>query len=393
MEQSSFTSTKGKLICSEDGRYYSFVPAYLPVELDYYDELIRLLSNASEKLGELKSLGIGLEGNIGFAPGLFIRPYLRREAVLSSKIENTMSTLHEVLEAEELKQFKDEDLRSDLFEVLNYAHAQDLGIKMINEGSAINTDFITKLHSILLRRVRGEGAKPGALRDRQNWISKAGFPDIRDAVYVPPPANVVPDLLSNLFNYMESSDDPQLIKTALMHYQFEAIHPFWDGNGRIGRLLIIMYMIKSGVLVQPFLYMSDYFERNRDLYYSLLLDVSKTGNYADWIKFFLRGVIEQSDSIMSKTKALLSYYSEVKGKLGNAAAGSAARLAGHLFTHPIITIPSAARALKLSYPSIKKSAEKLVDLGILQKYERSITSAGRRPMVFVATKIMEIYNT
>jgi len=393
MEQSGFTSTKGKLIRSEDGRYYSFVPAYLPVELDYDDELIRLLSNASEKLGELKSLGLGLEGSIGFAPGLFIRPYLRREAVLSSKIENTMSTLHEVLEAEELKQFKDEGPRGDLLEVLNYVHAQDLGIDMIKKGSAINTDFIMKLHSILLRHVRGEKAKPGALRDGQNYIAKAGFSDIRDAVYVPPPANIVPELLSNLFNYIESGDDPQLIKTALMHYQFEAIHPFWDGNGRIGRLLIIMYMIKSDVLMNPFLYMSDYFERNRDLYYSLLLDVSRVGNYADWIKFFLRGVIEQSDGVMSKTKALLSYYSEVKEKLGNAATGSAAKLAIHLFTNPIITIPSAASALKLSYPSVKKSAAKLMDLGILQKYERSITSAGRRPMLFVATKIMEIYNT
>jgi len=392
MEQSGFTSTKGKLIRSEDGRYYSFVPAYLPIKLDYDDELIHLLSNASGKLGELRSLGLGLEGSIGFDPRLFIRPYLRKEAVLSSKIENTMSTLHEVLEAEELKQFKDEGSRGDLLEVLNYVHAQDLGIKMINEGSAINTDFIMKLHSILLRHVRGEKAKPGALRDSQNYIAKAGFSDIRDAVYVPPPANVVPELLSNLFNYMESSNDLQLIKIALMHYQFEAIHPFLDGNGRIGRLLIIMYMIKSSVLVHPFLYMSDYFERNRDLYYSLLLDVSRAGNYADWIKFFLRGVIEQSDSVMSKAKVLLSYYSEVKEKLGNTATGSAGRLADRLFTHPIITIPSAASALKLSYPSVKKSVAKLMDLGILQKYERSILGAHRRPMMFVAPKIMEIYN-
>jgi len=395
MNPSDFNATKGRLIRSEDGSYYSFVPAYLPIELGYDSNLVSLLEQASQKLGELKTLGVGLDTSIGFAPQLFIRPYLRREAVLSSKIENTISTLHEVLEAEELGQ--NEVLKEssgkieDLLEVLNYVHAQDLGIDMIKKGSAINIDFITKLHAILLRHVRGEHAKPGLLRDRQNWISKEGFPDIRDAVYVPPPANIVPELLSNLFNYMESSNDPQLIKIALMHYQFEAIHPFLDGNGRIGRLLIIMYLIKTGLLVHPFLYMSDYFEKNKVQYYTLLLDVSKAGAYADWIKFFLRGIIEQSSTIINKTSALLSYHSEIIEKLGNERSRVAARLADYLFTHPIITVPNAARALSVSYPSVKKTVEKFISLGILHESEGRAIGRGKRPALFMALKIIQQY--
>jgi len=395
MKESDFTATKGRLISSEDGSYQSFVPAYLPINLDYNTDFVSLLEKASQKLGELKTLSVGLDSSIGFAPQLFIKPYLRQEAVLSSRIENTISTLYDVLEAEALGsdklQSKDESLKGDLFEVLNYVRAQNAGIEMIENGGAINIDLITRLHSILLRNVRGERAKPGLLRDKQKWISRGGFPDIKDAVYVPPPANLVPELLNNLFNYMESSDDPQLIKIALMHYQFEAIHPFWDGNGRIGRLLIIMYLIKRGLLTHPFLYMSDYFERNRELYYNLLMNVSKTGAYEEWIKFFLIGIIEQSDSVINKTRALLSYYSEIRKKLGNTREGVAMKLADYIFTHPIITIPNVARDLDVSYPAIKKAVVKFIDLGILEKSNNRATSSSKKPMIFIAPEIIEKY--
>ncbi len=389
MDISAFINTNGRLEKDNAKGYYYFVPAELPVRLDVDDELLDLLVRASRALGSLKSLEMEFNATIGFSAFLFIRQYLRSEAVLSSKIEGTASTLYDVLEAEASLMARKSEARGDLLEVLNYVAAQEKGVSMINAGSVIDIDFITELHSALLSHVRGESGRPGRIREVQNYISRAGLPDLKDAVYVPPKPSLVPVLLSNLFSYMSVKGTPNIIKVALMHYQFEAIHPFLDGNGRIGRLLIMLYLIKLGELGQPLLYMSAYFERNRDEYYRLLLEVSASGRYAEWVKFFMKGIIEQSESALSKSSKLFEYHGEIAKRLKVTGRSTALKLADTLFTHPIITISMAANLMGVSYPAAKASVYEAVKLGILQ--EESNSNA-KRQKKFIATSIIDIYD-
>lgn len=390
MDISAFGNTRGMLKRDEEKGYYYFVPAELPVKLDIDDELLELLLRASKALGGLKSLEMEFNATIGFSATLFIRPYLRKEAVLSSKIEGTVSTLYDVFEAEASLGTGKSETSRDLLEVLNYVATQERGISMIKAGSAINTVFVTELHSILLRHVRGERDRPGRIREVQNYISRAPLPGLNDAVYVPPKAEMVPEMLDNLFSYMSAGATLDIIKVALMHYQFEAIHPFLDGNGRIGRLLIILYLIRYGELGQPLLYMSAYFERNRDEYYKLLLEVSKSGGYAEWVKFFAKGIIEQSESALSKSSRLFEYHREITEKLKETGRSTALTLADTLFTHPIITISMAAKLMGVSYPAAKASVYEAVGLGILQQHEGS--GSTNRKKRFVAREILEIYD-
>ncbi|MCL4388502.1 Fic family protein, partial [Candidatus Marsarchaeota archaeon] len=209
------------------------------------------------------------------------------------------------------------------------------------------------------------------------------------AIYVPPKPSLAPALLGNLFSYMSVPGIPDIIKVALMHYQFEAIHPFLDGNGRIGRLLIMLYLIKLGELGQPLLYMSAYFERNRDEYYRLLFEVSASGKYAEWVKFFVKGIIEQSESALSKSSKLFEYRGEIAKKLKATGRSTALKLADTLFTHPIITIPMAAKLMSVSYPAAKASVNEAVKLGILQEDK---DPSAKRPKMFIATSIIDIYD-
>ena len=390
MNISAFSSTRGRLERDEEKDYHYFMPAGLPVGFDIDDVLLGLLVRASKALGELKNLGMEFGATMGFSAMLFIRPYLRKEAVLSSKIEGTVSTLYDVLEAEASPRAGKAETMGDLLEVLNYVAAQEKGISMLKAGSDINAGFVTELHSTLLRHVRGERDRPGKIREVQNYISRAGLPDLKDAVYVPPKAKLVPALLDNLFSYMSAEGMPGIVKVALMHYQFEAIHPFLDGNGRIGRLLIMLYLIRYGDLSQPLLYMSAYFERNREEYYRLLLEVSTSGRYAEWVKFFMKGIIEQSESALSKSSRLFEYHREIAKKLKETGRSTALKLADMLFTHPIITIPMAAKLMGVSYPAAKASVYEAAMLGILQQQEMpGITG---RPKRFVAREILDIYD-
>ena len=390
MDISAFGNTRGRLERDEEKGYYYFVPAGLPVKFDIDDDLLELLLRASKALGRLKSLEMEFDATIGFSATLFIRPYLRKEAVLSSKIEGTVSTLYDVFEAEASLGTGKPETRGDLLEVLNYVAAQEKGISMIKAGSDINAGFVTELHSALLMHVRGERNMPGKIRAVQNYISRAGLPGMNDAVYVPPEAKMVPKTLDNLFSYMSAEATPGIIKVALMHYQFEAIHPFLDGNGRIGRLLIMLYLIKYGEIGQPLLYMSAYFERNRNEYYRLLLEVSTSGRYAEWVKFFAKGIIEQSESALSKSYRLFEYHREIAKKLKETGRSTALKLADTLFMHPIITISMAAKLMDVSYPAAKASVYEAIRLGILHQQEMiGIANRGKR---FVAHEILEIYD-
>ncbi len=388
MDVSGFKRPSGRLIRNARRGYYSFIPPGLPVRFEKDDEFIDLLARASQKLGELNGLGRALDETLGNVTRRLIIPYLRNEAVLSSRIEGTLSTLQEVMENEIGIAPLDEDSRGSMREVMNYVIAQDAGMDMIRHGREINVTFVKRLHALLLKGVRGEKAVPGELRALQNYISQPGQ-RIDSATFVPPPPEMVERLLASLFAYMDSSREPVLVKLGMMHYQFEAIHPFLDGNGRIGRLLMILYLIRQHALEVPLLYMSEYFERNRMEYYSLLLEVSRNSAYPQWMKFFLNGVITQADAIIRKTNMLLAYHDGLVKKIKEGSSSAKAyELFLMLFSNPITVIPRAADRLGLSYPAAKNAVEDLVRLGVLKQEGR-----GKKAKRFVAGRILEIFRS
>ncbi len=390
MDVSGFKRPSGRLVRNTRRDYYSFIPSNLPVKFEKDDEFIDLLAAASQKLGELNGLGKALDETLGNVTRRLIIPYLRNEAVLSSKIEGTLSTLQEVMENEIGITPNSEESRGNMREVTNYAIAQDAGIDMIRHGREINVTFVKRLHALLLKGVRGEEAVPGEIRALQNYISRPGQ-KISSATYVPPPPERVERLLASLFSYMDSSTEPVLVKLGMMHYQFEAIHPFLDGNGRIGRLLMILYLIRQRALELPLLYMSEYFERNRMEYYSLLLEVSRSSAYLTWMKFFLNGVITQSDSIIRKTNALLVYHDGLAKRIKKEASSAKAyELFLMLFSNPITVIPRVADRLEISYPAAKNAVDDLVRLGILKQGGKGHKAKAR---MFVADRILDIFRS
>ena len=257
--------------------YWAFIPNPLPPSIIYKD-LINLLSEADRLLGELSGTGRTL-----LNPYLLIGPYTRREAVSSSRIEGTEASLSDLFyfEAAETEKPK----VSDVKEVKNYVKAMEAGIKRLKD-LPISVRLIREIHKILMQGVRGEQAEPGELRKSQNWIGRQGC-TLNEATFVPPPIDEMAKALSDWENYLHSNPkEPPLIQCALMHYQFEAIHPFLDGNGRIGRLLITFFLCEKGFLTQPLLYLSEFFEKHRSEYYSRLLGVSQRGEWKEWIEFF-----------------------------------------------------------------------------------------------------------
>lgn len=388
VDVSGFKRPSGRLIRNARRGYYAFVPSRLPARFEKDDEFIELLSRASQKLGELAGLGRALEETLGNITRRLVMPYLQNEAVLSSRIEGTLSTLQEVMENEIGIAPKGEDSRGSMREVTNYIRAQDAGIDMIRHGKQINTALIRRLHQILLRGVRGEEAIPGDLRELQNYISQPGQ-RIGSATYVPPPPEMVRGLLNSLFSYMETSREPILVRLGMMHYQFEAIHPFLDGNGRIGRLLIILYLMRQKTLDIPLLYMSAYFERNRMEYYSLLLEVSRNSSYLQWMKFFLTGVSMQAESVISKTNRLLEYYDSLSGRIKEECSSAKAHdLFLMLFSNPVMTIPRAADRLGISYPAAKAAIQEMVGIGVLKPL-----GGKHRAKRFIASSIFDIFRS
>ncbi|MEM0074540.1 MAG: Fic family protein [Candidatus Micrarchaeaceae archaeon] len=390
MDTSEFSKPAGEFvdINGSDGLMYkAFVPAKLPVKIDFDNEALVLLEKAGQSLGRLDGIGKYLVKMLNVDMAYFIRPYLRNEAVMSSRIEGTRSTLLDVLDAEMKGDTAQEESKGDLFEVLNYVRAQNYGMQYITHSNDIGLELIKELHKRLLMHVRGEKAQPGSFREVQNYISKYQTGrGIEYATYIPPPPGMVPQLLENLVEYMESGQDPPLVKIALMHYQFEAIHPFLDGNGRIGRLLIMLYAAKEKVLTEPLLYMSEYFEANRLDYYSLLLNVSKNSAYLEWIKFFLTGIVSQSEKTIRGMESMVEYYDNKRGIINSKYSKSTLAVFQFLFSHPMITLPMAAKMLNLKYPTVKKAAMNLIEEGVLEKMEWK-----KRPTRFIAKTLYEIH--
>jgi len=369
-----------------EAAYHAFVPAPLPPSLPLDADLWRALSAADRALGELAGLGRTL-----LNPHLLIQPFIRREAVLSSRIEGTRTTLAGLYAFEagqlDLLGLPADALDHDAREVFNYVRALEYGLERL-ATLPLSGRFIRELHARLLEGVRGGYATPGESRTNQNWIGRPGS-TLNSATYVPPPAasGELADCLAAFERYLHAEDEyPPLVRLAFIHYQFEAIHPFGDGNGRLGRLLLTILLADWGLLPQPLLYLSAFFEDHRQDYYDLLLRVSERGDWSAWVLFFLSGVTEQARDAADRVKRLQDLQREWRERLaGVQGSGSLLRLVDELIATPLLTVGQAQRALGVTYRTAGLSVRKLVDAGVLRPLDER--AYGRR---FVADRVLEI---
>lgn len=380
MEVSEFKGAFGKLDEREDkeyGKYFSFIPNKLPPKFDYNPLLVLALSKADSTLSKLSGAGLLLPN-----PDLLIIPYLKKEALSSSRIEGTQISLSDYF-LSEAKGITKEDIEAT--EVGNYLHAIRRTLKEI-ETKPISIKLIKEMHRILLKGVRGNELLPGNFRPVQNWIGPKNT-KIKDATFVPPPKEEVERLIRELIDYLNTYDEmPLLIKCALMHYQFETIHPFCDGNGRIGRALITLYLCKKNKISKPLLYASDYFEKHRREYYDTLLTTNKTGKFEDWIKFFLEAIKVQSEDALDRTIKIQKLREKYLGKTKNhKQASNLLNVIDNLFLNPFVQINQIALTLNVTYPTAKKAVDNLVKLDILKPLKGI-----ERNKIFVAHEILNI---
>ncbi len=344
--------------------YSAFIPSPLPPQppIAVTGELQALLSKADRELGRL-------DGSIQTLPNpdLFVLMYVRKEAVLSSQIEGTQSSLQDLLAAE-AKVFAKESPR-DVAEVVNYVKAINHGLGRL-EKLPVSIRLFREIHAILLAGVRGSALTPGELRRSQNWIGPAGC-TLTDAAFIPPPPEEVPEALGNLEKFLHQDDDiPLLVKIGLAHAQFETIHPFLDGNGRIGRLLITFLLCERGILQKPVLYLSYYFKRHRQAYYDHLQTVRDAGDWEGWLAFFLRGIVEVSAQATETARRILalreSHRTLITENLGRAA-GNGHRVLEHLYKKPILSVKEVRVITGTSNPAANQLVQKLVKQGILNE--------------------------
>jgi cell filamentation protein, protein adenylyltransferase len=357
-----------------DAAYWAFAPAPIPRSLDLSSSTVYQLSEADRAVGALAGLGSRLPN-----PHLLIQPYLRREAVASTRIEGTQSTLSEVLSAEAQLRVATEDQR----EVLNYVRALERGIELLPE-LPLSKRLIREIHAELLRGVRGQEGTPGEFRRSQNWI---GGRNPNEAVFVPPPVDRLEDALDDFESFLhEDVNVPILVRCALAHFQFETIHPFLDGNGRLGRLLIVFHLVERGVLQQPLLYLSAFFERNRQSYVDALQAVRERGDLDGWIDFFVRGVAEQARAALSSAESLLRLREEFRLRLRDAGArGSAIDAAESLIGNPYVTVPRLASTLGVSRQGAQYVIRTLERVGIVDEL---VTDS--RPVLYVARSVLDV---
>jgi Fic family protein len=361
MDKNMFKNANGEIlnITNNSKKYSVFIPNNLPVKINYNEEIIKKIELANNYLGKLSGLINNLPN-----PDLFLQPYLKREAVLSSRIEGTRSSLSDIFKADLEKKHLDNDLK----EVLNYIKALEFGLENVNKNK-LSVKLLLTLNKILLTDVRGHNQDTGKIRNIQNWI---GNPDsnLETSLYNPPNPEKVYELLNNLVDYINLEDNTSiLIKSAIVHYQFEAIHPFIDGNGRVGRLLIILYLYISKLLDKPILYLSEYFEKNKEQYYFHILNVSTNSDYNSWFKYFLDGVIEQSLKTIERVNKLLKYRIETRTYLKKENVNmNVMRVFDYLFSNPYIDVIKGKKILEINnYTTSKRTILKLVELGILKE--------------------------
>lgn len=367
----------GTLVQSLEG-ITCFRPNPLPPDIQLDLQTAVILSQADLSLGKLSGAAQTLPN-----PHLLIAPFLRREAILSSRIEGTVASAKEVASFE-LDPSR-EPAKQEVREVSNYVLALKFGLERLKE-LPVSLRLIRELHAHLLRGVRGSDRHPGEFRTVQNWIAPRGSP-VEQARYVPPS---VPDMRTALDHFEkflhQQNERPPLVDLALIHYQFEAIHPFEDGNGRIGRLLISLLLCERALLSEPLLYLSAYFDRHSKEYTDLLLKVSQKGAWIEWIRFFLKGVAEQSKDAEIRCRKLLKLWQEYRSRIQKVNAPALGlKLVDHLFGQPLITVPIAKTLLDVTYRTAKNNLDKLAAEGILRQ---SRTAQGTR--FYLADKILKL---
>ena len=358
------------------GAYAAFVPAPLPPVLEWTPRLIGVLSDADRLIGRLAGEGGRLPN-----PHILMRPFVRREAVLSSKIEGTQATLGELLAAEAgaAVERSPEDLR----EVGNYVAALEHGISLLQE-LPLCVRLVRELHTKLMEGVRGQNATPGIFRTTQNWIGKPGS-TLATASYIPPPPGEVEPCLAAWEKFLHESDLPPLVTIALAHYQFEAIHPFLDGNGRVGRLLITLFLIERKILPTPLLYLSAFFEAARRDYYDGLRGVSTSGAWNEWLEYFLLGVARMSEDALSRATRINDLLAEWHGKLAGHSTNTPIRVLGLLAANPFVTITGAANQLSVAFTTVQRAIERLESSGIVRQ-----VSDAKRDRVYCAQAVLDI---
>jgi len=358
----TYPDNRAGVFVHQDGGYDTFIPHPLPPKgLDLDEGLLFLLSKADSALARLDGVTQVLPN-----PDLFVAMYVKKEALLSSQIEGTQASLQGVLEFE--AHMKPRDDINEIREVMNYIKALHHGIEKL-EFSDVSLDLIHEIHRFLIKGTRGTHKLPGQLRRVQNWIGLPGG-TIHDAVFIPPPPEKVPELMGDLVQFIQAGDKtPTLVKAALIHAQFETIHPYLDGNGRMGRLLVTFYLCREGVLSRPLLYLSYYLKKNRERYYSLLNEVRHQGNWEAWLEFFFQGVIEVSSNSIETAKRIIQLKGELIEKLleSNISGVHAVKLVDDLFDHPVMTIAQAADALRISRQAATKLVGKFERIGILKE--------------------------
>ncbi len=352
----------GKYVkCSVAGETYkAYVPNPLPPTPSIrIEKLSRLLEKANVAIGRLDGLSVILPD-----PSLFLYMYIRKEAVLSSQIEGTQSSLSDLLQFEN----QGETSPQDVIEVSNYVAAMEHGLQRLKDGFPLSLRLIREMHEVLLKDGRGSIKQPGEFRRSQNWI---GGTRPGNARFVPPPYEQLNDLLGNLENFLhnETLQLPALIKAGLVHVQFETIHPFLDGNGRLGRLLITFILCVEGILEKPLLYLSLYFKTNRQLYYDHLQLVRETGDWEEWLQFFLKGVIETAHQAVAAAQSILKLFAEHRQKIASFGKASVSTLAVYQFLQkfPISNAKKVAQQCNISLPTTNKSLNHLLDLNIIKE--------------------------
>lgn len=364
---------------SSDEPYWALVPRPLPPTDLQLDDLHSLLEKASQSLGRLDGLASILPDT-----QLFLYMYVRKEAVLSSQIEGTQSSLSDLLlyESEEAPGVP----LNDVQEVSNYVAAMNHGLGRLREGFPMSMRLIKEMHGVLMSGARGGTKAPGEFRRTQNWI---GGTRPGNAKYVPPPPDRVVDCMSDLEKYLHNKEDrlPLLVRAALVHHQFETIHPFLDGNGRLGRLLITLLLCTEGVLSEPILYLSLYFKTHRQEYYAQLQNVRETGDWESWLQFFLDGVNDIAVQATDAAREILGLIQTDRAKIADIGRGAGSALQAHRYLEkkPLVVIPEMVKALGLTTPTVTAALQNLAGLGIV----REITGR-QRGRVFIYDAYLKI---
>ena len=342
------------------GGYSAFVPAPLPPPIAWDGALAAALSRADLAMGRLAG-----ESRRFPNPRLFVRSFVRREAVLSSRIEGTLTTLEELLAAETGAASGTDS--ADLREVGNYAVSLEYGLERL-KTLPLSLRLIRELHERLMRGVRGDIATPGEFRRSQNWIGSAGC-DLNDAVYVPPPPDEMTACLYALERFLHEDGLPPLVHAAVAHAQFEAVHPFLDGNGRVGRLLIALLLAERGVLPFPLLYLSAYFEATREAYYAHLLAMTREGAWEDWLIYFLRGVRSQAEDALARIEHIDALFGRWRESLAGARSPERLREVLGLFVeNPFWTATVIGKKLGVAYTTARRAVDRLEGAGIVSPF-------------------------